>query len=290
MKIVVLGSGSPHPSLSRMSSGYLVDLGGEVLVFDHGPGAHHRLLEAGYKATDVDRFFLSHLHYDHHMDYARLVLTRWDKSDGIQPELKVHAPAPFDRINNQLFGKSGVWDEDLEARTQHPMSIAMYLENGGVPPRKRPSPDLQIFEDGEVIEGDGWKVTIREVWHAQPHMKCYGFRLETEDGVFTYLGDTGLCDNVYPLAQDADVVVGMCAYDSHKPVAHSDNEGCTGHLELAHIGSNAKAKTLVMSHIANRLDTPETLERLAREIRTQFDGNVVIGEDLLELQVRKNGK
>ena len=47
MRITLLGTGTPAPSLKRQSSGYLIDVGGDVLVFDHGAGAHHRLLEAG---------------------------------------------------------------------------------------------------------------------------------------------------------------------------------------------------------------------------------------------------
>jgi len=78
MKITLLGTGNPAPSLKRMGSGYIVEVGKDVIVFDHGPGSHHRLLETGTKATDVTHTFFSHLHYDHFMDFPRLLLTRWD--------------------------------------------------------------------------------------------------------------------------------------------------------------------------------------------------------------------
>jgi ribonuclease BN (tRNA processing enzyme) len=39
MKITLLGIGPPAPSLIRQRSGYLIDVAGDVLVFDHGPGA-----------------------------------------------------------------------------------------------------------------------------------------------------------------------------------------------------------------------------------------------------------
>jgi hypothetical protein len=50
MKFTMLGSGTPAPSLSRMSSGYVLEIGDDLTVFDHGGGAHHSLLEAGYRA------------------------------------------------------------------------------------------------------------------------------------------------------------------------------------------------------------------------------------------------
>jgi len=45
MRLRLLGTGTPTPSLKRMCSGYVVEIGDDVLVFDHGFGVHHRLLE-----------------------------------------------------------------------------------------------------------------------------------------------------------------------------------------------------------------------------------------------------
>jgi ribonuclease BN (tRNA processing enzyme) len=53
-----------------MCSGYLVQVGADYLVFDHGFGAHHRLLELGVAATQVTHAFFSHHHYDHIGDLA----------------------------------------------------------------------------------------------------------------------------------------------------------------------------------------------------------------------------
>ena len=87
MKITLLGTGTPAPSLTRQSSGYLFDVGEDVIVMDHGPGAAHRLLEAGRHPTEVTHVFLSHMHYDHIMDYPRLVLQRWDMGADRIPDL-----------------------------------------------------------------------------------------------------------------------------------------------------------------------------------------------------------
>ena len=87
MRIILLGTGTPNPSLKRMSSGYLVKTEQNTLLFDHGPGAFHRLMESGIGPVQVTHLFFSHLHYDHCLDYARLVLTRWDQGAGKIPEL-----------------------------------------------------------------------------------------------------------------------------------------------------------------------------------------------------------
>ena len=50
MDITLLGTGTPTPSLKRASAGYLVRVGDDQIVIDHGPGAHQRPLESGHAA------------------------------------------------------------------------------------------------------------------------------------------------------------------------------------------------------------------------------------------------
>jgi hypothetical protein len=38
MKITLLGTGTPAPSLDRQSSGYLFEVGTDLIAMDHGPG------------------------------------------------------------------------------------------------------------------------------------------------------------------------------------------------------------------------------------------------------------
>ena len=46
MKLTLLGTGSPVPMADRASSGYVIEIGDEVLVFDHGQGAHTNFLKS----------------------------------------------------------------------------------------------------------------------------------------------------------------------------------------------------------------------------------------------------
>ena len=140
MKITLLGTGTPAPSLVRQSSGILIQTGRDLIVMDHGPGAHHRLLESGARAVDVSRAFFSHLHYDHCMDYARLVLQRWDIGADRIADLVVYGPEPLARMTSLLFGEEGVYGPDIRARVEHRSSIDVFQARGGQPPRRRPVP------------------------------------------------------------------------------------------------------------------------------------------------------
>ncbi len=44
LTITLLGTGTPAPSMERQSSGYVIEVGTDLIVWDHGPGAHHRLI------------------------------------------------------------------------------------------------------------------------------------------------------------------------------------------------------------------------------------------------------
>jgi len=37
LTITLLGTGTPAPSLSRQSSGYVIEVGDDLIVWDHGP-------------------------------------------------------------------------------------------------------------------------------------------------------------------------------------------------------------------------------------------------------------
>ena len=172
MKLTLLGTGTPAPSLKRQSSGYLLEIGDDVIVMDHGPGATHRLLESGHCPSDVTHLFLTHLHYDHIADYPRLLLQHWDQGAGKIPELKVYGPQPITRITEQLFGEGGVYGLDLEARVSHQASKDIYASRGGNPPRKKPNPQVTGITAGDTIEGEGWRLTVGAARHFQPYLEC----------------------------------------------------------------------------------------------------------------------
>ncbi len=285
MRIRLLGTGTPTPSLKRMSSGYLVQVAGDVLLFDHGPGAHHRMLQAGVKATEVSHCVFTHLHYDHCLDYARLALTRWDQGAGRIPELQVLGPPGTARMSQLLLGEDGVFGPDLKARTEHPLSVVIFQARGGIPPRPRPAPAIRELASGEVVETDHWRLSCASVRHVQPYLHCYGYRLECDEGVFAYSGDTGPCRAMERLARDADVLVNMCHYLSGTELGKAFAQGCMGHLELAELGEAAGVRNLVISHVTEQMDVPGVRERILREMGGRYRGNLYFGEDLMEIPV-----
>ena len=285
MKIVLLGTGTPAPSLERASSSYLVDCGESIVLFDFGPGAYHRMMEAGYRATDITDLAFSHLHYDHCLDYARLVMTRWDQGAGQIPELNVYGPTHTARMTRLLFSAEGVFGPDIEARTALEPSVQVYESRGGTRPRKPPEPVVREIASGDTVEGNGWTLKTVSVPHAQPVLECLGFRLDTQGGTFAYSGDAGPSAAFARLAAGSDVLVHMTYQISGTAPGPEWTRGAAGHLEAARVAADAKVRTLVVSHVSNQMDVPGVRERLISEMSAVFDGNIVWGEDLMHVPV-----
>jgi ribonuclease Z len=286
MRVRLLGTGTPTPSLQRMCSGYVVEIGADVILFDHGFGAHHRLLELGIPATRVTHLFLSHLHYDHCGDYPRLVLTRWDQGAGKVPELKVYGPPPLGEMTRLLFGDDGAFGPDLISRTSHGCSLGIYEARGGTLPRRRPAPIVRELKSGEIVRDGAWSVETVAVRHFQPYLVSYGFRLEHEGVSVVYSGDSGPSAGMAQLARDCDVLVHMCHYLSGTQLNEDFAESCMGHKELARLAQEAGAKNLVLSHVTEQFDKPGIRERAIAEVSAVYKGNLFFGEDLMEIPVR----
>lgn len=286
MRITLLGTGTPAPSLTRQSSGYLIEAGGDVIVMDHGPGTEHRLLEAGHHPTDVTHLFISHMHYDHMMDYPRLLLQRWDMGAGKIPELKVYGPQPLKRITDRIIGEDSVFGLDIESRVSHQASKDVYVSRGGVLPRAKPAPELHEVEPGDVIEGGAWRVTVGEANHFQPILDCLGFRIETDEGILVYSGDSGgVPDSMVDLAKDADMLIHMCHFASGMEPTQAYREASGNHMDIATLAQRANVRTVVLTHMIHLLDRPGVMERLVTEMKTVYDGNVIIGRDLMKLSL-----
>jgi len=287
MKITLLGTGTPAPSLTRQSSGYLIEIADHLIVMDHGPGTQQRLLESGRLPTQVSHVFLSHLHYDHIMDYPRLLLQHWDMGAGRIPELKVYGPRPLARITTQLIGSDGVFGPDIESRVSHRASQDVFVSRGGELPRRRPQPQVRELVPGQVIENDAWRVIAGEACHVQPFLECLAYRLESDAGTLVYSGDSGgVPQSLIDLAANCDILIHMCHFATGMETGDSYRQASGNHMDIAEVAKRANAKTVVLSHFIPMLDRPGVLERLVQEMRSVYSGNIVIGRDLMEIPVR----
>jgi ribonuclease BN (tRNA processing enzyme) len=217
---------------------------------------HYIILDAGDAFQKIDQYIsdekpivllLSHLHLDHII--------------GLHALAKLH----FKQELN-LFGYKGT-KKGITKIIKHPYSSPI----SGLP---------IIFQITELKEGShsvGFPITCKLLIHADP---CLGYRLEIENKIITYCTDTGLCDNLYELAKDADLLITECSY---KP---GQDEWGWPHLkpeEAADVAVKSKAKKLILTHFD--ASTYLTLEerRDAEERARKIFENTSAASDGLEL-------
>ena len=277
MKLTILGSGSPEAYARRASSGYLLEIGDDCILLDCGGGVVDNLIRSGRLPSHVTHLFLSHLHSDHMMDYARLVHAAWDEG---APPLKVWGPSPIANISEGYFGREGVLAADLIARTELEPSQEIWKSRGGSLPRPWPVPVVNEVKPGFFFEGNGWTLRSCEVPHAQPAFDCMAFAIETEHRKFVYSGDAAICDSLKVLTADADLLLHWCYRltidDIHPAIAAFSPTPA----EVAAMAQSAGVKRLLLSHFRIHMDSPEGLASAASDLKENFSGPAEIVEDL----------
>lgn len=248
MRVVILGAGTSIPAKGYSPAGIYVDVGGEHLLFDAGPGTLQRLQAIGISFQQIDRLFLTHYHVDHCLDLISLLFA-W------------HIPRPMRRRPLTIYGPPGL------ARLHRQLNTAFHrwLEPRGC--------RLRIRELDEArIRCPGYVVYSRWMRHSA---SALGYRLEAEGKSMAYSGDTDVCEAVIALGKDADLFILECSMP--------DEQKTAGHLtpmECGQIARRADCRHLALTHFY-------PLFRRRSDIRTSvrkcFQGRLTLARDLTRL-------
>lgn len=283
-RIVMLGSGTPTPTVERFGTAYVVEIGKERIMFDCGPSTTHKLVKAGLLPTQINHLFFTHHHFDHNADIPCFFLCRWDQSAGRYPDLKVYGPKPTKLIMERLFGKKGAFYFDLNARVSYSASQKVYVNRGGKLPRLLPSLKVKDLKGNEVVKGNGWKVTAVNNVHAQPFLEGFTYRLDSSSGSVLITGDTQICKNVVDLAKGVDVIVCMCWNFQELMDADGEAPGQCGTTMAARLAAEAGAKKLVLTHTGPFLSRPENITKALKQVKEIFKGKVIFAKELMEVR------
>ena len=104
MKIVLLGTSSAVPTLTRGLSSTALVREGDVFLFDCGEGTQLQLMRSGVKRSRIHSIFIGHLHGDHLYGIAGLLSTL--HLDGREAPLNVFGPEGLRVFLNASFRTS----------------------------------------------------------------------------------------------------------------------------------------------------------------------------------------
>ena len=275
MDLTLLGTGCPQVDTRRFGPANLVRHGALAFLVDCGSGTTQRLLGAGSKGAAIDAVFLTHLHSDHIVDLYQLVVSSWHQ--GRDRPQRIFGPPGTRRY---VDGLMALWKPELDLRIAH---------------ERRPSTaalDVQVVEysPGEVWREGGVTVRAVEVRH-QPVRFAYGFVFEADGRRLAFSGDTAYSPELIAAARGAHVLVHECFIHREMPIVAGKRSAETvaavaSYHTLSHevgkVAREAEARCLVLNHfVPVRFDRDALLAEVSRD----YAGPIVIGEDLMRLDV-----
>ena len=303
-ELIILGTASQVPTRTRNHNGYFLRWDEDGFLFDPGEGTQRQMTLAGVSAPDITRLCVTHFHGDHCFGlpgvFSRIAL------DQVSHPVHCHFPASgaglFDRLcwmwpdyrrqilrEEPAFGERTVLAASaggsfsrLEAvRLSH--GVEAYGYRITEPDGRRMLPERlaeagvrgpligELQREGRVTSADGREVTLDEVSVPRPGQ------------VFAFVMDTRVCQGVYDLAANADMLVIESTFLSSEAALAAEHGHMTAR-QAAAVAEESGVRTLVLTHFSQRYPDLSRFELEAREV---FTGELHIAEDLMRIPFPK---
>lgn len=286
MKVTLLGTGPPA-NPNRFQSSALVEVGSDLILFDAGGGAVHQLLQAGIDVSRIGPVFITHHHFDHINDLFAVIIS--SAMRGREQTLPIYGPTGTRQIVDALLNH--VYAQDIRFRLEEDRNVRGHGHTWSTRPESIRDVAVHEVGSGVAAVGDGWRVIADYVRHGEfPNApdfdwRCLGYRIETQGEVITISGDTVPCPGITGLAREADLLVQCCTWPES---FLNDNATCRyltesvlpSTTQAGDIAAEAGVKRMVLTHLSASINEAGALA----EVRQHFQGEVLLGSDLLVIQ------
>src|ERR1035437_3676186 len=271
IKVTLLGTGTPQPSMERFGPSILVQAGSESPLFDAGRGCLQRLRQINLSYGILNGLFLTHLHSDHIVGLPDLWLTGWllsSRTTGLN-----------------VFGPIGTDEMIKNLQKAFAFDIKMRIEDDKVPEEGRMLLVREIRE-GVIYEKNDVKVIAFEVDH-YPVVPAFGYRIEYNGHSVVISGDTRYSENLIKFAKGTDlliheVVIAPDTLSKSDPDYHIFAHHTT--IEQASkIFNKVNPRLAAYSHIVKLHGLNE--QDLLKRTTANYSGRFIIGEDLMSISI-----
>jgi ribonuclease Z len=273
-RVTLLGTGAPPPRLDRFGPSTLVEVGEEKFIFDAGRGAMQRLHQLAIPFSEISGLFLTHHHSDHVVGFPDLWLTGWigrPWGQRAQP-LPVYGPEGTQQMMEHLPLAFHV-DIRVRSRSYPPDGVRL---------------DAHEIRQGAVFDRDDIRISAFEVDHGGEELPAYGYRIDYQGRSAVLSGDTTFNENLIDHAQGADLLVhevtavsGKAAEDPQQLKRIGANH--TTPDQAGEVFARVRPKLAVYNHLL--LFGSARPEDLIPATRPKYDGRLIVGEDLLQIDV-----
>src|SRR5689334_10501644 len=299
MRIVLLGTSSAVPTLTRGLSATALIREGETFLFDCGEGTQLQIMRSTVKRSRIHSIFIGHLHGDHLYGIAGLISTlhldgREDPLNVFGPEgLRTFLTAAFRtgdldfkfglRVHEFPRGFRGrVLDENEYFVEALPLDHSIFCLGWRFQEKDRPGefnlekaialgiprgPLYRKLQLGEnVTLDDGRMIQPEEVVGAKRRGKSVAYCLDTQ---FT--------ERSIELAHECTALVHETTFGSEETDMARERKHSTMQ-DAARVAKEAQAEHLIATHFSSRYDGRQ-VSRIADEARSTFP-HITVGRDL----------
>jgi ribonuclease Z len=285
MRITALGTGMPVARKGQAASSWFVELGnGDKFFFDVGFGSQSNFVMLQISYRQADKVFLSHLHVDHVGDLDTLWLSGWATGRYDRP-LRVWGPSGLDpSLGTRYFLENlqNTYKWDATSRTGKLPAAGAQLEIN----------EFDYSKTHVVYEHNGVKISAFPAVHAIDGPVSY--KLEWNGLSFAYSGDTTPNTFFVKNTKGVDLSVHEAYVTSRHLVERFGWDQRTAKLvsSVIHTSPEAAGKVFTLTkpkmavgfHFLHDFDT---LQTVYDEIRRSYDGPLVLAQDGMVFNIKK---
>ena len=261
-KATILGSGAAWPDAHRNPPSHAVKIDDDTLLFDCGGGTVSRLMQGGFKPSEMRYLFLSHLHIDHCVEYSSLIFGSY--LTGKKDEWNVFGPKGTQAFSDSIFNNVYPFARQM-ARSLRNVEIQINITE--VPSGNQPV---------EVINTGKWKVSAVGVKHG---IDTLAYRVDVHGSSIVISGDTEPCPSLLQIARKATLLIQDCAW----PDEMGERPGHCIPRQVREIVKTAEVSEVILVHMFPPCNGHE--EEMVKSVKEGYGGDVVAGEDLLTITV-----
>lgn len=222
LDITVIGCGDAFSSGGSLQTCFHVHSQTGDLLIDCGASAYAGLKQKNINLAHIHTIILSHFHGDHYGGVAFLLL-----------DIAIHHPEQALTIVSPRGGKEKI-------------ATLLTLLYPATDVLSKIAVQFVSYHAEQELEVNGIKILALPVLHKAESLP-HGLRIQLEDKIISYSGDTSWTDQLITLAKDADLFICECNFYSLEVTGHMT------YLTLREKLSKLHFKKILLTHLGNEM-------------------------------------